>query len=160
MKNLLIVLGLFLCITSYAQDTIPLEGANVILISNERNSLENFLFVKSILGKKKIKIAIEDKEKFTVKTKDIKISRTGALANFNIVCREKQIQLEGGVKPGEVMYIGGKEFKGAYIKISNNGRFTPAGIKTKNNMFTDAFDAMDDLAKAFGSSLFYLINHK
>ncbi|WP_316785407.1 hypothetical protein [Pedobacter frigiditerrae] len=160
MKNLLIILGLLLCKTSYAQDAIPKEGANVILIRNERNSLENFLFVKSILSKEKIKIATEDKETFTIKTKDIKISRTGALANFNIFCQEKQIQLEGGVKPGEVMYIGGKDFKGAYIKISNNGRFTPEGIKIKNNMFIEAFDAMDYLAKAFGSSLFYLINHK
>lgn len=137
-----------------------MEGANMIVVKNDGDSYENFLLVKLILNKNKIKIATEDKLNFIIKTKDFKISKTEVFANFIILCKDKQIQFEGGVKSGRVMYIGGKEFKGAYFQISNNGRYTRDGIRTKNSMFGDGFDAMDNLARDLGHPVHYLIKEK
>jgi hypothetical protein len=146
MKNLLFAL-LFFPIFSFAQ-AVP-ERANLITVMNTETAYANFTDVRLLLNKKGIEIANLDKDAFDIKTGLIEVKGSGS-SYYEFFCRDNQIIISGkNKKSNESTEVGGKTTTD-FEAITNIG--------TKDSPTKLSFQAMQEIAKFFGTKLKYEVS--
>lgn len=146
MKKIIIALLLF-PILSFAQ-VIP-EKANLITVSNTETAYANFTDVRLLLTKKGIEIANLDKNTFDIKTGLIEVKDSGS-SYYEFFCRDNKIIISGKNKKSNEGTQGETKTATDFEAIINMG--------TKDSPTKLSFQAMQDMAKLFGTKLKYEIS--